>query len=62
MSNYIESELERIIAISEKNAKISSEYAFKFFRIFLTSAEAKEMLKIIQDYRGYHVVHSEAAS
>jgi hypothetical protein len=62
MSNYLESELQKIIAVSEKNAKISSEYAFKFFRIFLTAAEAKEILEIIQQYRGYHVVHSKAAS
>jgi hypothetical protein len=62
MSNYIESELERIIDMAEKNGKISSEYAFNCFRIFLTAAEAKEILEIMQDYRGYHVVHSEAAS
>jgi hypothetical protein len=62
MSNYIETELQRIIAVSEKNGKISSEYAFKFFRIFLTASEAKEMLEIIQNYRDYHVVHSQAAS
>lgn len=62
MSNYIESELQRIIAITERNGKISSEYAFKFFRIFLTAAEAKEILEIIQNYRDYHVVHSRAAS
>ena len=40
MSKYIESELQSIIAIAEKNGKISSEYAFKFFRIFVTAAEA----------------------
>jgi len=51
MPNYIESELQRIIAISEENEKISSEYALKFFRIFLTPAEAKEILEIIQNYR-----------
>ena len=62
MSKNIESELKSIIAISEKNGKISSEYAFKFFRIFLTAAEAKELFEIIQDYRDYHVVHSKAAS
>ena len=62
MSNYIESELQRIIAITERNGKISSEYAFKFFRIFLTAAEAKEILEIIQNCRDYHVVHSRAAS
>ena len=62
MSKYIESELQSIIAIAEKNGKISSEYAFKFFRIFVTAAEAKEILEIIQDYRCYHVVHSKAAS
>ena len=62
MSNYLESELQRIIAVSEENGKISSEYALKFFRIFLTAAEAKEILEIIQHYRGYHVVHSKAAS
>ena len=62
MSNYLESELQRIIAVSEENGKISSEYALKFFRIFLTAAEAKEILEIIQDYRCYHVVHSKAAS
>ena len=62
MSNYIETELQRIIAVSEENGKISSEYALKFFRIFLTAAEAKEILEIIQHYRGYHVVHSKAAS
>ena len=62
MSNYIESELQRIIAISEKNGKISSEYESKFFRIFLTAAEAKEILEIIQHYRDYHVIHSKAAS
>ena len=60
MSNYIESELQRIIAVSEKNEKISSDYAFKFFRIFLTAAEAKEILEIIQRSRDYHVVHSKA--
>ena len=62
MSNHIESELQRIIAVSEQNGKISSEYAFKFFRILLTAAEAKELFEIIQDYRDYHVVHSKAAS
>ena len=62
MSNYLESELQRIIAISEKNRKISSEYGFKFFRIFLTAAEAKEILEIIQHYKGYHhAVRSKAA-
>jgi hypothetical protein len=59
---YIESELQRIITISEKNGKISSEYAFKFFRIFLTASEAKEILEIIQQYRDYHAVHSKVAS
>jgi hypothetical protein len=62
MSKYIESELERIIAVSEKNGKISSEYALKFFRVFLTAAEAKEILEIIEFYRDYHVIHSRAAS
>lgn len=62
MANYIESELQRIIAVSEKNGKISSEYAFKLFRIFLTTAEAKELLEIIQNYRGYHAAQSKAAS
>ena len=62
MSNYIETELQRIIAVSEQNGKISSEYGYKFFRIFLTASEAKEMLEIIQIYRDYHVVHSPAAS
>ena len=62
MSNYLETELQKIIAVSEQNGKISSEYAFKFFRIFVTAAEAKEILEIIQDYRCYHVVHSPAAS
>ena len=62
MSNYIESELQRIIAVAEKNGKISSEYAFKFFRILLTAAEAKEILKIIHQYRDYHAVHSKASS
>lgn len=62
MSKYIESELQRIIAVSEKNGKISSEYEFRFFRIFLTAAEAREILAIIQKYRDYHVVHSRAAS
>jgi hypothetical protein len=61
MSNYIESELQRIIAIAERNEKISPEYAFRFFRIFLTAAEAKEILEIIQFYRDYHVVLSKAA-
>jgi predicted RecB family nuclease len=62
MPNYIESELQRIIAVSEKNGEISSEYAFKFFRIFLTAAEAKEILEIIQNYKDYDVVHPRAAS
>lgn len=62
MSNHIESELQRIIAVSEKNGEISSEYAFKFFRIFLTAAEAKEILEIIQNYKHYDVVHPRAAS
>jgi hypothetical protein len=62
MSNHLESELQKIIDVTEKNRKISSEYASKFFRIFLTAAEAKEILEIIQKYRGYHVVHTKAAS
>jgi hypothetical protein len=62
MSNHIESELQRIIAVSEKNGEISSEYAFKFFRIFLTAAEAKEILEIIQNHKDYDVVHPRAAS
>ena len=63
MSNYLESELQKIIADTEENGKISSEYGFKFFRIFLTAAEAKEILEIIQHYRGYHhAIHSKAAS
>ena len=62
MSNYIESELQRIIAVSEKNGRISTEHAFRFFRIFLTAAEAKEILEIIQNYSDYHVVHFRAAS
>ena len=62
MANYIESELQKIIAISEKNGKISSEYSFKFFRIFLTAAEAKELFEIIQNDRHYRVVHSKTAS
>ena len=61
MSKYIESELQRIIAVSERNEKISSDYAFKFFRIFLTAAEAKEILEIIEFYRDYHAIHSKAA-
>ena len=62
MSNYLETELQKIIAVSEKNGKISSEYGYKFFRIFLTASEAKEMLEIIQNHKDYHVVHSPAAS
>ena len=62
MSNYLETELQKIIAVSEKNGKISSEYGYKFFRIFLTVSEAKEMLEIIQNHKDYHVVHSPAAS
>ena len=50
MSKNIESELKSIIAISEKNGKISTEYEFAFFRIFLTAAEAKELFEIIQNY------------
>ena len=62
MSNYLETELQKIIAVSEKNGKISSEYGYKFFRIFLTASEAKEMLEIIQNYKDYHIVHSPAAN
>ena len=48
MSNYVESELQRIILIAKENEKISSEYAHKFFSVYLTASEAREILKIIE--------------
>jgi hypothetical protein len=62
MSKYFESELHRIIAITRENEKISSEYSQRFFRIFLTASEAKEILKIIETYKDYKVVPSRTAS
>jgi hypothetical protein len=48
MSTYIQSELQRIIAVAQENEKISSEYAHKFFSVYLTASEAREILKIIE--------------
>ena len=48
MSTYLESELQRIIAVTEQNEKIASEYRYRYFRIFLTAFEAKEILKLIE--------------
>ena len=62
MANYFKSELQRIIAVTEENERISSEYSQRFFRIFLTAAEAKEILKIIESHKGCQLVQSRAAS
>ena len=62
MSTYVESQLQEIIAVAEDNSKISSEYSFKFFKIFLTAAEAREILKIIKKHEDYDVVQATAAS
>ena len=58
MSNYVESELQRIISVTKENEKISSEYAHKFFSVYLTAAEAKEILKIIENHKDHSVDHS----
>ena len=62
MSNYVETELQRIIELAEENAEISPEYTFKFFRIFLTASEARDILEIIQLYKEYHIVDSRVAN
>ncbi|MCG6947184.1 MAG: hypothetical protein LJE87_17765 [Deltaproteobacteria bacterium] len=62
MSNYLETELQRIIEIAEENAEISSEYTFKFFRIFLTASEARDILEIIQNHKEYQFVQSRVAN
>jgi hypothetical protein len=62
MSTYIESQLQEIIAVAEDTRKISSEYSFKFFKIFLTAAEAREILAIIQKREDYNVAKSTAVS
>jgi hypothetical protein len=63
MSTYIESQLQQIIAFAEENRKISSEYSFKLFKIFLTAAEAREILEILTRRQDdYDVVHSTAAT
>ena len=61
MSNYFESELQRIIADTEENEKISAEYSQRFFRIFLTVSEAREILKIIKNHRDQQIVQSTIA-
>ena len=62
MSNYLETELQRIIEIAEENAEISSEYTFKCFRIFLTASEARDILEIIQNHKEYQFVQSRVAN
>ena len=62
MSTYFEAELQRIIAVAEENEKISSEYANKFFRVFLTASEAKEILKIITNSKDYEVAQDKLPS
>lgn len=62
MSTYIESQLQEIIALTEENIKISSEFSFKIFKVFLTAAEAREILEIIQKREDYDVVKSTVAS
>lgn len=62
MSDYFESELERIVATADENERISSEYTLRFFRVFLTVSEAKEILKIIQSYKDHQIVQSTVAS
>jgi hypothetical protein len=61
MSNYFESELQRIIAATEENEKISAEYSQRFFRIFMTVSEAREILKIIKSHRDQQIVQSTIA-
>jgi hypothetical protein len=61
MLTNIESELERIIAMAEENQKISSEYKYKFYRIFLTLSESREILKIIKNGKDCHMLQSEVA-
>lgn len=61
MSSYFESELHRIIAMAEENEKIASEYSRKFFRIFLTVSEAREILEIIKNCKEYDGYQSEGA-
>ena len=61
MLSHFESELQRIVAVTKENEKISSEYSHKLFRIFLTATEAREILKIIKNHKDYEVVQSRIA-
>jgi hypothetical protein len=62
MSTYIESELEKIIATIRENENISSEYKFKYHRLYLSIAEVQELLQIIQRCKQYESLHAGAAS
>jgi hypothetical protein len=62
MATYIESELEKIIATIRENESISSEYNFTYHRLYLSIAEAKELLQIIQRCKKYESLHTGGAS
>lgn len=55
MFGYVESELRRNIATLEEHERISPEYRHKVIRLFLTLPEAREMLRILEEYETRNV-------
>jgi hypothetical protein len=62
MSNYLESELQKIITTTRENEKISSEYGLNCHRIYLSFTEVQELLQIIQRCKHYESLHTGGAS
>jgi hypothetical protein len=55
MFDYVESELRRNIVTLEEHQGISPEYRYNVIRIFLTLAEAREILRMIRTYESQDV-------
>jgi hypothetical protein len=50
MLDYVKAELRRAIALTEENERISSEYKNTLIRLFVSVAEARVMLEILEEH------------
>jgi hypothetical protein len=50
MLQDVKIELGRNLAVTEENEKISAEYKLSLIRLFLTVEEAKDLLRMIEEY------------
>jgi hypothetical protein len=50
MLDYVKAELRRAIALTQENERISSEYKNTLIRLFVSVAEARVMLEILEEH------------